>query len=151
MKKRTLEMRICLVCSNDRYCAAKAFYSCPAIISRRPGSQNTSKKITIKFWERFKKKTGQIACNFGEIIIKLQAVWRMSQTKPHPWRHTPPQASALASVLGGSATWRKPGSARITRETEAPRTGAKIRGEGGVIAVISHQWVERNAPNSEWR
>jgi hypothetical protein len=26
------------------YCAAKAFYSCPAIISRRPGSQNTSKE-----------------------------------------------------------------------------------------------------------
>jgi hypothetical protein len=25
-------------------CAAKAFYSCPAIISRRPGSQNTSKE-----------------------------------------------------------------------------------------------------------
>ena len=27
-----------------RNCAAKAFYSCPAIISRRPGSQNTSKE-----------------------------------------------------------------------------------------------------------
>ncbi len=26
------------------YCAAKAFYSCPAIISHRPGSQNTSKE-----------------------------------------------------------------------------------------------------------
>jgi hypothetical protein len=25
-------------------CAAKAFYSCPAIISRRPGSQNTPKE-----------------------------------------------------------------------------------------------------------
>jgi hypothetical protein len=25
-------------------CAAKAFYSCPAIISRRPESQNTSKE-----------------------------------------------------------------------------------------------------------
>jgi len=25
-------------------CAAKAFYSCPAIISRRPGSQDTSKE-----------------------------------------------------------------------------------------------------------
>jgi hypothetical protein len=27
-----------------RNCAAKAFYSCPAIISRRPESQNTSKE-----------------------------------------------------------------------------------------------------------
>jgi hypothetical protein len=26
------------------YCAAKAFYSCPAIISRRPESQETSKE-----------------------------------------------------------------------------------------------------------
>jgi hypothetical protein len=26
------------------WCAAKAFFSCPAIISRRPGSQNTSKE-----------------------------------------------------------------------------------------------------------
>jgi len=28
-------------------CAAKAFYSCPAIISRRPGSQNTSKESQL--------------------------------------------------------------------------------------------------------
>jgi hypothetical protein len=28
----------------DCDCAAKAFYSCPAIISRRPESQNTSKE-----------------------------------------------------------------------------------------------------------
>ncbi len=28
----------------QRSCAAKAFYSCPAIISRRPESQNTSKE-----------------------------------------------------------------------------------------------------------
>jgi hypothetical protein len=28
----------------ESICAAKAFYSCPAIISRRPGSQNTSKE-----------------------------------------------------------------------------------------------------------
>jgi hypothetical protein len=31
-------------CSAVGECAAKAFYSCPAIISRRPGSQNTSKE-----------------------------------------------------------------------------------------------------------
>ena len=30
-----------------RRCAAKAFYSCPAIISRRPGSQNTSKESQL--------------------------------------------------------------------------------------------------------
>jgi len=31
--------------ANDYYiCAAKAFYSCPAIISPRPGSQDTSKE-----------------------------------------------------------------------------------------------------------
>jgi len=28
-------------------CAAKAFYSCPAIISRRPGSQDTSKESQL--------------------------------------------------------------------------------------------------------
>jgi len=28
-------------------CAAKAFYSCPAIISRRPGSQNTPKESQL--------------------------------------------------------------------------------------------------------
>ena len=48
---------------------------------------------------------------------------------------TPTQASALASVFGGFATWGKPEPARISCQTEAPRTGAKIRGEGGVIAV----------------
>jgi hypothetical protein len=31
----------------DMQCAAKAFYSCPAIISRRPGSQNTSKESQL--------------------------------------------------------------------------------------------------------
>ena len=31
-------------CSAVGECAAKAFYSCPAIISRRPESQNTSKE-----------------------------------------------------------------------------------------------------------
>jgi hypothetical protein len=31
-------------CNN---CAAKAFYSCPAIISHRPGSQNTSKESQL--------------------------------------------------------------------------------------------------------
>jgi hypothetical protein len=29
------------------FCAAKAFYSCPAIISRRPGSQNTPKESQL--------------------------------------------------------------------------------------------------------
>jgi hypothetical protein len=33
--------------SNERKCAAKAFYSCPAIISRRPGSQNTPKESQL--------------------------------------------------------------------------------------------------------
>jgi hypothetical protein len=28
-------------------CAAKAFYSCPAIISRRPGSRNTPKESQL--------------------------------------------------------------------------------------------------------
>jgi hypothetical protein len=28
----------------ENFCAAKAFYSCPAIIRRRPESQNTSKE-----------------------------------------------------------------------------------------------------------
>jgi hypothetical protein len=30
--------------SVEHHCAAKAFYSCPAIISRRPESQDTSKE-----------------------------------------------------------------------------------------------------------
>ncbi len=30
-----------------RPCAAKAFYSCPAIISQRPGSQNTPKEVQL--------------------------------------------------------------------------------------------------------
>jgi hypothetical protein len=34
-------------CDADAYCAAKAFYSCPAIISRRPGSQNTPKESQL--------------------------------------------------------------------------------------------------------
>ena len=42
---------------------------------------------------------------------------------------TPPQASAWVSVFGLCATWGKPEPARITRQNEAPRTGAKIRGE----------------------
>ena len=59
----------------------------------------------------------------------------MSQTKPHPWRHPPPKPVPWRVYLAGFATWGKPEPARITCQTEAPRTGAKIRGEGGVIAV----------------
>ncbi len=65
-------------------CAAKAFCYCPAIISHRPGSQNTSKEPQLNPEKDSRRKKGQIACNFGEIIIKLQAVGIMSQTKPHP-------------------------------------------------------------------
>jgi hypothetical protein len=38
-----------ITCSIMRFthCAAKAFYSCPAIISRRPGSQNTPKESQL--------------------------------------------------------------------------------------------------------
>ncbi len=36
---KTFSIKIC--------CAAKAFYSCPAIISRRPGSQDTSKESQL--------------------------------------------------------------------------------------------------------
>ncbi|MFN9982047.1 MAG: hypothetical protein ACK53Y_19130 [bacterium] len=35
-------------CSAVGECATKAFYSCPAIISCRPGSQNTPKKTTSR-------------------------------------------------------------------------------------------------------
>ncbi len=34
-------------CSAMGECAAKAFYSCPAIISRRPGSQDTPKESQL--------------------------------------------------------------------------------------------------------
>ena len=74
----------------------------------------------------------QMSCNFREQskIVRTGGIplWgEPNQTSPLTSR--PPQASALA-------TWRKPGSARITRETEAPRTGAKIRGEGRVMCGL---------------
>ncbi len=79
-----------------------------------------------------------MSCDFREQskIVRTGGIplWgEPSQTSPLTSR--PPQASALASVLGGSATWRKPGYAKLTRQTEAPRTGAKTREEGGVCAV----------------
>ena len=41
-------------CSAVGECAAKAFYSCPAIISRRPESQNTSKEPQLNTEEESK-------------------------------------------------------------------------------------------------
>jgi hypothetical protein len=37
-------------------CAAKAFYSCPAIISRRPGSQDTPKESQLNSEEDSRRK-----------------------------------------------------------------------------------------------
>ncbi len=37
-------------------CAAKAFYSCPAIISRRPGSQNTTKQSQLNSEKHSRRK-----------------------------------------------------------------------------------------------
>jgi hypothetical protein len=79
-----------------------------------------------------------MSCNFREQskIVRTGGIplWgEPNQTSP--LTSPPTQASALASVFGLFATWGKPEPARITRQTEAPRTGAKIRGEGGVIAV----------------
>ena len=80
----------------------------------------------------------QMSCNFREQskIVRTGGIplWgEPNQTSPLTSR--PPQASAWVSVFGLCATWGKPEPARITRETKAPRTGAKIRGEGGVSAV----------------
>ena len=81
----------------------------------------------------------QMSCNFREQskIVRTGGIplWgEPNQTSP--LTSPPTQVSSLASVFGGFATWRKPGSARITRQTEAPRTGAKIRGEGGVMCGL---------------
>ena len=81
----------------------------------------------------------QMSCNFREQskIVRTGGIplWgKPNQTSP--LTSPPTQASALASVFGGFATWGKPEPARITSETEAPRTGAKIRGEGGVMCGL---------------
>ena len=46
MKKFVEKFRgsIFFLSSKNKFCAAKAFYSCPAIISRRPESQKTPKE-----------------------------------------------------------------------------------------------------------
>ena len=53
----------------------------------------------------------------------------MCQTKPHPWRHPPTQASALASVFGGFATWEsqnpRESLAKLRRQGQPPRTGGR--------------------------
>jgi len=63
----------------------------------------------------------QMSCNFREQckIVRMGGIplWR-EPNQTSPLTSPPTQASALA-------TWRKPGSARITRETEAPRSGGR--------------------------
>jgi hypothetical protein len=66
---------------------------------------------------------------------KTTSRWNNEPNQTSPLTSPPTQASAWASVFGGFATWGKPEPARITCQTQAPRTGAKIKGEGGVIAV----------------
>jgi hypothetical protein len=50
---KRMQIRILNTASNCG-CAAKAFYSCPAIISRRPESQNTSKEPQLNTEEESK-------------------------------------------------------------------------------------------------
>ena len=63
----------------------------------------------------------QMSCNFREQS-------KIVRTGGIPLWGEPNQTSPLTS----SPTQ----AARITRETEAPRTGAKIRGEGGVMCGL---------------
>ena len=55
----------------------------------------------------------------------------MSQTKPHPWRHAPPPSQCLGECFRRVCHVEK----AWIRENHTRNWGAKIRGEGGVIAV----------------
>jgi len=76
----------------------------------------------------------------------------MSQTKPHPWRHPPPKSVPwrvyLAGLPCGENLNPRESPAKLRRQGQAPRSGGRA---GWLRFDISHQWVERNAPNSEWR
>ena len=77
----------------------------------------------------------QMSCNFREQSKIVRMGEKMSQTKP------PPDVTPHPSQCLGECIWRvchvgKPEPARITCQTEAPRTGAKIRGEGGEMCGL---------------
>ncbi len=97
----------------------EGFFSCPAIISRRPESQNTSKEPQLNPEEesRIIQARSHVTLEKSSKNYKPSEDWAKPNLTPDVT--PPPQASALASVLG--------------------------------VFDISHQWVERNAPNSEWR
>ena len=113
-------------------CAAKAFCYCPSMISHRPRSQNILKEpqLNPEKDSRIKKPRSQVSLEKSSQNYKPLDKWAKPNLTPDV---TPTQASALASVFGGFATWGKPEPARITCQIQAPRTAAKNRGEGGVI------------------
>ncbi|MFN9979946.1 MAG: hypothetical protein ACK53Y_08545 [bacterium] len=61
-------------CSAVGECAAKAFYSCPAIISRRPLSQNTSKEPQLNPEEESRIIQARSHVTLEKSSKKLQAV-----------------------------------------------------------------------------
>jgi hypothetical protein len=116
-------------------CAAKAFCDCPAIISHRPGSQNFLKEAQLNPEKDSRIKSARSHVSL-EKTSQTTSRWKNEPNQTSSLTSPPTQASALASVVGGFATWGKPELARITCQTQAPRTGAKIRGEGGVICGL---------------
>ncbi len=87
-----------------RKCAAKAFYYCPAIISHRPRSQNILKEQALNPEKdsRIKRPRSQVSL---EKHHKTISRWKNEPNQSSPLTSLPTQATALASVFGGFATW----------------------------------------------
>ena len=62
-------------------CAAKAFYSCPAIISRRPESQNTSKEPQLNTEEESKIIQARSHSDAGLVWFRPPPVRKSSSLK----------------------------------------------------------------------
>ena len=119
-------------------CAAKAFYSCPAIISRRPRSQNTSKEPQLNSEEDSRIKHARSHVTLEKSSKNLISVFgeRPARWLPKP-PPTPPHRESAEFTRGKNTI---SGSGR--------GFGTRRKGEGGGITqnLITHQWNNISTP-----
>ncbi len=111
-------------------CAARAFCDCPAIISHRPRSQNILKERALNPEKdsRIKRPRSQVSLEKSSQNYKPLEKWA-EPNQTSPLTSPPTQASALASVFGGFATWwsqnLRESLAILRRQGKLPRTGER--------------------------
>ena len=136
-------------------CAAKAFYSCPAIISRCPGSQNTPKESQLNPEEdsRIKQARSHVTLEKSSKNYKPSEEWAKPNLTPDV---TPPPSQCLGEcfrrVCHVEKAWIRENHTRNWGAKDRRQDQGGGRGVRGLIYLINGLKEMRPIQNegSQW-